>query len=116
DDLSIDARFYTGMKLLDPDTCPEIVKSLILRAAERHLRNPEGASQSRAGDETLMWDSKKDSRAGSAHFAEEEIEALRSVNSADGDLGFAFGTFGTYAWVDKKAPRDLTIGTDPGTE
>lgn len=115
DDLSVDARYYTGMQL-DTSNCPELVKSLILRAAERHLRNPEGASQSRAGDETLMWDSKKDARAGSAHFAEEEIDALRSVNSADGDMGLAFGTFGTYAWTNKKAPRDLTVGTDPGTE
>lgn len=116
DDLSVDARHYTGLPIATPEDCPPLVRSLILRATERFLRNPEGASQSRAGDETLMWDNRKDDRGGSAHFTETEIADLRAVNASNGSALGSFGTFGVFAWTNAEAPRDLTVLPDHGDE
>lgn len=110
DDLSEDARFYSGQEWEIAADAPPRVKSLILRATVRFLRNPEGASQSRAGDETLAWDNRRNEKAGSAYFVDDEIAELQQVNSG---LKPGFGTFGTYAWTQGGGPRDLTIGTVP---
>lgn len=77
EDLSDDARFY-GSSRWDSTTAPRQVKSLVLRAAARHMRNPDGFVQSRAGDETIIWsDGGEDS--GTAHFTEREEKILASL-------------------------------------
>lgn len=38
-----------------PDNCPRLAKNIVISAARRFMRNPEGLMQSRAGDETLAW-------------------------------------------------------------
>lgn len=76
-DLSDDARFY-GSSRWDSETAPRQVKSLVLRAAVRHMRNPDGFVQSRAGDETIQWsDGGED--AGTAHFTEREEKMLAAM-------------------------------------
>lgn len=76
-DLSDDARFY-GSARWDSDTAPRQVKSIVLRAAARFMRNPDGYTQSRAGDETLMW-SDMGEDAGTAHFNEREQKTLAAL-------------------------------------
>lgn len=77
EDLSDDARFY-GSSTWDEATAPRQAKSLVLRAAARFMRNPDGYTQSRAGDETLMWGDKGEN-AGSAHFTEREQQMLARI-------------------------------------
>lgn len=75
DDLSNDARHY-GLRLWDtPDKTPAPVRNLILRAAQRHMKNYEGYVQSRAGDEMLMWTDRGED-AGAASFTRSEQQKL----------------------------------------
>lgn len=115
DDLSEDARFYSGAEWALPADAPTRILSLILRAAVRFLRNPEGASQSRAGDETLMWDNRANEKAGSPYFTDDEIAEIKGGGSGTGS-GLAFGTLGVWAWNNGTGRRDLTVETDPGYE
>lgn len=73
-DLSDDARFY-GHSKWDATTAPRQVKSLVLRAAARYMRNPDGFVQSRAGDETLVW-SDRGEEAATAAFTDKEQKML----------------------------------------
>ena len=77
EDLSEDARFYGSAGWLGT-AAPRQVKSLVLRAAVRHMRNPDGFVQSRAGDETIQWsDIGEDS--GTARFTEREQKMLATM-------------------------------------
>lgn len=79
DDLSDDARHYGKAIWTNSDNTPPQVKNLILRAAARYMKNYEGYTQSRAGDESVsMVD--RGPEAGSAHFTEREIKVLRELN------------------------------------
>lgn len=78
DDLSDDARMYGKSSWLTATGTPRQVKNLILRAAVRHMKNHEGFTQSRAGDETLAWTDRGED-AGSAYFTDREIKALRTL-------------------------------------
>jgi hypothetical protein len=77
-DLSDDARFY-GSARWNSDTAPRQVKSVVLRAAARFMRNPDGYTQSRAGDETIMWNDSAGQDAGTAFFTEREQKILASL-------------------------------------
>ncbi|MFJ3974885.1 hypothetical protein [Streptomyces sp. NPDC090021] len=60
------------------DTAPRLVKTLVLKSAARYMRNPNGYTQSRAGDETLAWsDIGRD--AGTVYFSREEIRLLEEL-------------------------------------
>lgn len=100
-DLSLDARAH-GMQSWTPQTAPRMVKSLVLRAAARFMRNYEGYEQSRAGDETLVF---KDTEAdpGTAEFNSREIAQLRSLR---GSVGLA--TAPVAAWGSSTRPRRWT--------
>lgn len=76
-DLSNDARYY-GLGSWEHDTAPRQVASLVLRAAARFMRNPDGYTQSRAGDETLAWTDLGD-RAGTAYFTTQEQRMLADL-------------------------------------
>lgn len=84
EDLSDEARFHGSKPWNDPATAPRMVRKMVLAAAVRYLRNPEGYTTSRAGDETLSWNDDRTGQAGSAHFNREEIAALRRLAGATG--------------------------------
>lgn len=84
EDLSDDARFYGRDAWTDPEHTPRTVVKMVVRAAARYMRNPDGYTQSRAGDETLTWNEDRSGQAGAAHFNETEIKALRSMAGAGG--------------------------------
>lgn len=81
--LSDDARLYGRRTWATPATTPRQVKNLILRACVRHMKNYEGYTQSRAGDESVSWTDRGEA-AGAAYFTEREIRALKTIagNSA----------------------------------
>ena len=58
---------------------PPIVKTLVLKACQRYMHNPEGFTQSRAGDETLIWNDEAGENAGSVYFTATEIATLREL-------------------------------------
>ncbi|MCC2278895.1 hypothetical protein LKL35_26215 [Streptomyces sp. ET3-23] len=60
------------------DRAPQLVRTLVLKAAARYMSNPGGYTQSRAGDETLAWaDLGHD--AGTVHFTAEEKRLLEGL-------------------------------------
>lgn len=100
-DLSDDARFY-GHAKWDSATAPRQVKSLVLRAAARYMRNPDGFVQSRAGDETLVWSDRGD-EAATAAFTEKEQKMLAVMAGR----GNGLVSVGITAWgpVTRRHPR-----------
>ncbi|MEU7030053.1 hypothetical protein AB0A60_25650 [Streptomyces sp. NPDC046275] len=60
-------------------TVPRLVKTLVLKAAARYLRNPNGYTLSRAGDETLAWSDAHGRDAGSVYFTRDEIRLLEDL-------------------------------------
>ncbi|UZJ23711.1 hypothetical protein RHODO2019_10875 [Rhodococcus antarcticus] len=85
------ARMY-GSPWPDPDTAPRLVKSLVIASVRRFMRNPEGYTQSRAGDETLAW-SDLGHEAGSIYFNEREIKLLKGLSNRS-----TITTAPTVAW------------------
>lgn len=59
-------------------TVPASVKRLVIRAAARYMRNPDGYEQSRAGDETVIWNHAANT-PGSAEFSDMEIKAIKAT-------------------------------------
>jgi hypothetical protein len=100
DDLSDDARYY-GSQSWDSETAPRQVRSLVLRAAARYMRNPDGYVQSRAGDETLVWTDKGDHN-GLATFTAEEKKILSSL-AGKNDSGLY--SVEISAWRTKPQPQ-----------
>ena len=76
EDLSDDARFYGSDSWEIPEVTPQPVINLVRRAAVRHMKNHEGFTQSRAGDETVTWTDRGE-QAGAAYFTAQEKDALR---------------------------------------
>lgn len=94
EDLSDDARFYGKVQWATPATTPRQVKNLVLRAAARHMKNYDGFTQSRAGDESLSWTDRGED-AGSAYFTEREIKILRQMS---GNQRNGFHSVAVTAW------------------
>ncbi|WJN62634.1 head-tail joining protein 1 [Streptomyces phage phiScoe10] len=61
------------------DTAPRLVRTLVLKAASRYMKNPDGYTQSRAGDETLAWNDKAGENAGTVYFSDEEQKLLAAL-------------------------------------
>lgn len=76
EDLSDAARYYGLDTWTIPARAPRTVKNLITRAAVRHMKNYEGYTSSRAGDEAVAWTDRGED-AGSATFTETEKKLLR---------------------------------------
>lgn len=83
EDLSDDARYYGKASWLSTAVTPPQVCRMVVKAAVRHMKNPDGYTQSRAGDETLGWDG-KGAEAGSAYFIDREIKQLQTMAGATG--------------------------------
>lgn len=61
------------------DTAPRLMRTLVLKAAARYMRNPNGYTHSRACDETLAWSDAHGRDAGSIYFAREDIRLLEEL-------------------------------------
>jgi len=96
-DLSFDAQAIGSPKWIDPNQTPQAVKNLIVRAAARHMKNYEGYTVSRAGDETVQW--AESDNPGQATFNDDEKRMLRAMG---GRTPF-IGGVGTYAHTNQPA-------------
>lgn len=86
------ARSY-GRLTWTPSNAPRLVKSMVISAVRRYMRNPEGYTTSRAGDETLGFvDLGRD--AGSIYFTPAEQKLLRGMAGVGGGIRSA----GIQAW------------------
>lgn len=77
EDLSDLAVFHGSAAWTTPQNTPLGVKRLILKAARRFLRNPDGYTTSKAGDETVGW-SDRDPNLGNAQFTPDEVKMLKT--------------------------------------
>lgn len=83
EDASEEARFYGAATWTDA-IHPPYAKTLVLRACKRYMDNPSGYTQSRAGDETLLW-SDTGSDMGTVHFTEaEKLQLARLAGKSNG--------------------------------
>lgn len=88
DSLSTTAQFLAGRQWTTADV-PQMVQVLILNAAERYLRNPDGFTASRAADEMVSWDSRGGPKP--AEFNEKEEDWLKALgNSTQGQLHISY--------------------------
>lgn len=92
EDASDLARGY-GRDWEGPTTAPRLVRTLVLAACQRYMRNPDAYTQSRAGDEHLAWADTGKVQSSPA-FTEEEIALIGQLA---GDSK-AFGSVGVSAW------------------
>lgn len=76
------------------ETAPRLVRTLVLKAASRYMRNPDGYTQSRAGDETLAWNDAAGTDAGTVYFTREERELLSDLAGTRSGLS----SVGVVAW------------------
>lgn len=92
EELSDQALFH-GKTTWDALNVPRLVKNTVLAAAARHMRNPDGYVQSRAGDETLGW-TDRGHDAGSAYFTEREVKMIRSIAGRTGFVSAQVSAWG----------------------
>lgn len=78
EDASDFARGY-GRDWIDAHDAPRLVRTLVLKACKRYMKNPEGFTQSRAGDETLMWNDDQSENAGTVYFTEDEQKLIAGL-------------------------------------
>lgn len=110
EDLSDDARLYGSRLWETPALAPRQVKNLVLRAAARYMRNFEGLTQSRAGDETVAMPDRGED-AGSPVFTKKEIQTLRAIA---GNIYTGFYSVGTVGYGSPDRPlRGDSTGSVP---
>lgn len=100
-DLSDDARHYGSDAWQTPAEAPRPVVNLVLRAARRHMKNPDGFTSSRAGDESVAFNEKGED-AGSAVFTRAEQDRLAEWG---GSKKVGFWSVGAYAYGRKFRKR-----------
>ncbi|MDX3525080.1 hypothetical protein P1P75_01070 [Streptomyces sp. ID05-39B] len=79
EDASDLARTHAGREWPDAASAPRLVRTLVLKACKRHMNNPSGYTQSRAGDETLGWNDDQGEDAGTVYFTKDEREMLAEI-------------------------------------
>lgn len=98
-------RFY-GLNWT-ADNVPPLVKSIVLAAATRYLRNPDGYIQSRAGDESVGWS--HDAATAYVTLTKSEQEILGRMAGRGGIASVPLNAWGT---VDR-SDRLGYVTTDP---
>lgn len=92
EDASVLARGYAGQNWPD-HAAPKHVVTIVLNVVARYMRNPDGYTTSRAGDETVTWSDLRGKAA--LHFTDDEKEELAGY-SPWGTVG-GIGSIGVYA-------------------
>ncbi|MFG1602851.1 hypothetical protein [Actinoplanes sp. NPDC049265] len=90
----------------DTASAPRLVRTLVLKACRRYMNNPNGYTQSRAGDETLGWSDAAGENAGTVYFTEEEQKLLRGLAGKSPSLA----SVPISAW---ESQREAPVGVVP---
>lgn len=102
------ARFH-GLEW-SVEFAPRMVSRLVLRACARYMRNPDGFTQSRAGDETVAWNDSAGENARDVYFTRSEINLLEKLAGK----GSGFGTAPVSAWgPQRKRPVGMVPVSGP---
>lgn len=109
EDLSHEARHYGSLSWIGPNTAPPVIKTWVLKAASRYMKNIEGYVQSRAGMEQVTWHEFEE--MGTASFTEAEIRRIQNISrppvlNVSGT--FAYGRYGS-----SKDRQDTWVPTIP---
>ncbi len=78
EDLSDEARHFGSLGWTGPNVAPRVVRTWVLKAAYRYMKNIEGYVQSRAGAESVSWPELTEIM-GTASFTDQEIRRLRDL-------------------------------------
>lgn len=78
EDASELARAY-GRDWTDPLTAPRLVKTLVLKACARYMKNYQGYTLSAAGDERVSWSDKAGEDMGTVYFTKDEIKMIEGL-------------------------------------
>jgi len=108
-DLSFDAQSIGKATWTDENSTPQAVKNLILRAAARHMKNYEGYTVSRAGDETVQW--AEQDTPGTATFTRDEKAMLKQMS---GRMPF-IGSVNVVAYNSQAVVRTQYAPTSTGS-
>lgn len=100
EDASHMARHYSGLDWPDQGA-PAIARTIVLNVVARYMRNPDGYTQSRAGDESVSWSDGDGSDRPTLRFTDQEQSILSKLGRPVG-----FGSIGTYAWTNRPAKPD----------
>lgn len=106
------ARYY-GADWPDPAIAPYMVRTIVLRAVRAYMRNPDGFTQSRAGDETVGWPDRGISPIGRVEFTPDEIKMLQSLAGKDVSGVMSVQMF---AWTNKPVDPDIYVPVIGSTE
>lgn len=68
-----------GRDWVDATTAPRLVRTLVLKACARYMKNYQGYTQSRAGDETVAWSDSAGENLGQVYFSKDEIKLLEGL-------------------------------------
>ena len=82
EEASMLVRHY-GAPWPDPAKAPQVAKTLVIRSVKRYLKNPDGYTQSRAGDESVAWDGLGD-RAMAPYLTKAERQMAASAAGRGG--------------------------------
>lgn len=105
--LSIQAAYICRLPATaTPVTCPAWIKQIILNALELHIRNPDGFSFSRAGEESVGWNSRSPR---GLTFTEEQEEKLRKGTRMSSS---GISSISTVAWSADQSVHHVP-GCDP---
>lgn len=107
--LSDEAREVGLASWSTPEKAPQTVRSIVLKAAIRFMKQYEALVQSRAGDETAIW-SDLGQDMGTAFLNDREIKSLRRIAGQGGIISAP-----VFAWDDTEKTdnsSELVYATD----
>ena len=110
EDLSDEARFL-GSSAWTATSAPRIVRTTILKAAQRFMRNPDGYVQSRAGDEVVGWAALK-REVGAPEFSPEEKDRLKDAAKRSATINYVQSY--VYNNSEISPPRDIHVPVNYG--
>lgn len=99
------ARYY-GKEWESEEDAPPTVRRIVAAAAARWVRNPDGFSQNRAGDESLSWHEVKYD-PGTIYLTDLEVERIQRLVTPVKLPGF--GSIQMQAWGGTPASDEIRV-------
>lgn len=93
------------------DAAPALAKTLTLKSAARYMRNPDGYTQSRAGDETVAWTDRRGENEG-VYLSDTEIKLLTKLVRGQGGIV----SVQLMAWRTTTVPATVPVPTGDGNK